>query len=285
MYIGPWQEFKLAKLLQAQQGPPQSHRTLRTPSGLTPQSAIDKTRGGSLQEFDTASVSSSTRSGFSTKSAPPRTSAQSRLDSMYRDHERGGLGASSSASASALSTPAGARPPRPRSSAGAGARRPGACAQGRGRGPARRAVPKPSSEEASKAERRARIAQMQRLYGLGGDGGEAPTPAAQEPASPALSSLSSIASTEQPPPGIPEGGRKTYTRHEGSVAHARTPSIPEAAPLGVAAAPFSTQGLDCEETVDVNGGADTADLIAWSRMLRPAELSPEATLASFFQPE
>ncbi|CAK0892436.1 unnamed protein product [Prorocentrum cordatum] len=169
-------EYKLAKLLQASVHPPvhaRSGSAPRGPSGLAVQSPIDRLRsGGSATEFnDTASVSSSTRSVFSTRSAPPGASAQSRLESMYREHGRG------TSSASAASTPArgAARPPRPRSGSAQRSAPPrGAGApQGGGRGAGRR--PKLSAE----AERRARIAQMQQMYGLGAAQDRGGLPAAQ----------------------------------------------------------------------------------------------------------
>lgn len=187
MYIGPWQEYKLAKLIQARLEQKDSPSPSLSRALGRRQSSIDRLHnGGSLDGLDSASVASSSRSGLSSNSAPPRLTAQSRLDDLYysaayaRERPaRGGLDGGGGRTPSSSASSAG-RPPRPQSSASSGRQarpnlsgrpppRPGAVRQIKvaGGATANGAVaPKPNPE----AERRARIAHMQRLYGLGAAG-------------------------------------------------------------------------------------------------------------------
>lgn len=256
MYIGPWQEYKLARLIQAQPGLLQETPGSKAPTPLSRQRGIDRVRSGNTDHLETASVASSSRSGYSTRSAPPRVSAQSRLDNMYQDAERERVNRTPSLGGRPGSDAG--RPPRPRNT---GVRRGGRQQSGMQKTAAKKAAPKLSAD----AERRARIAQMQRLYGLSSalPADEASTP----PLSPMGAADSNASNSQRLPP----------TMTEQNVASS-PPRMP----------PSQTKSNIWEEPVikvpefDELDGSD--GIIAWSRMLKPEDLSPEATLASFFQP-
>lgn len=284
MYIGPWQEYKLARLIQA------SHEkkdiASRIPSGLPRQSSIDRLHNGgcsdSLDRLETSSVSSSTRSGLSSRSAPPRlrVTPQSRLNDMFQDagHARRGSTPSSASSSAG-------RPPRPSSSTGArrgaGGRQPAARRTAASKSAA---VPKASPE----AERRARIAHMQRLYGLG-----ASSPKNVEPhgsvldLSPPLANATvAQAAVPAPPAGIANPADSTSAR--GGLPQEQMPMLrpPVATTMSLASVP-------CEEVINplasnplnvTTNGTDEEDLIAWSKMLMPESVSAEADLACLLPP-
>lgn len=278
MYIGPWQEYKLARLIQATHE--KKEASSRNPVGLPRQSSIDRLHNGgcaeSLDRLETSSVASSTRSGLSSKSAPPRLTAQSRLNDMFQDaaHVRRERTPASTAG----------RPPRPLSSMGVrrgtGARQPAAR---RAVAPKSGAVPKVSAE----AERRARIAHMQRLYGLGASSPrevESPGRIGCMPgASPSFAnSAAAQASGPMLPTDIANG-----TLSPRGLPREQLSKLPL-----VVASPTSLASVHCEDVmnpvaadplnVTLNGVDE--DLIAWSKMLKPESLSAEVDLACLLRP-
>eukprot|EP00928_Gymnodinium_smaydae_P012304 TRINITY_DN1446_c0_g1_i1.p1 TRINITY_DN1446_c0_g1~~TRINITY_DN1446_c0_g1_i1.p1 ORF type:complete len:342 (-),score=56.47 TRINITY_DN1446_c0_g1_i1:49-1074(-) len=337
MYIGPWQEYKLAKLIQARPeiaaelGTPAASRSSpassssatlgRLPSsGLPRQRSIDRLHnpGCPTDCLETASVASSTRSGLSSSSAPPRLSAQSRLDDMFqgvkRGIDRGDRTPSSSAGRSSSS--AGRRPPRPRLSGAATATgRPPAAGRGKAK-----AAAKPSPEE----ERRARIASMQRLYGLAGreealddaavagntavatasaglpqlapGSGTAALPSAFPPAAAhegaSVSRDWSLAIDQREwaagrwrPPEPSAGAGNVLALSQGSGAAAAV-ALPMSVPPQNAghAAGLSVPATKDDQTslMGLTMASDNdEDLIAWSKMLMPESCTPEVGLASF----
>lgn len=164
MYIGPWQEFKLARLIQQQQNDLQLVSSPRRPP-------LPRRRSESRVADDAVSVASSSRSGFSglsTRSAParlPQQSAQARLNGYYDAVQR---------SDTHRSRPPSANSNRPRSgvacghSGGNGSRSVGSLASGR-RGNGNPAAKKKNAKISFEEQRKARILQMQRLYGLAQD--------------------------------------------------------------------------------------------------------------------
>jgi len=305
MYIGPWQEFKLARLIQqqqqAQQLPPLPPRHGRLPA-RRPSSAVAD---------DAASVASSSRSGLSTQSAParlPQASAQSRLNDYYDASERSQRPPQQRRGSSAEAAPGGPRPrssglgTRSSSSLGAGARRGGGAAAKK---PAKNKEKPVSFEE----QRRARILQMQKLYGLareedasgggGGDGQEADT-AASAARLPLVSQSSGYAAAAPavetgPAPDMDNALRQLCASMDACDAQGgrggeNAPPPPpldstfigrsgfhskSASPLP----PLPEDPVSMSNTLGSSGG-----LIAWSKNLQAEELSPQATLASFFSP-
>ncbi|CAK0823177.1 unnamed protein product, partial [Prorocentrum cordatum] len=144
------------------------------------------------------------------------------------------------------------------------------------RRPAGRRQEKPAKLSAE-AERRARIAQMQQMYGLGAaQEEEAPPPPGQQ-AAPRASSAAAAAWADRPPPlPAPAWARPVPE------AAADTQVGPLGAPAGAPPAGARPAGAE-PPGEDLAGAGDTHDLIAWSRMLRPGEVSPDASLAAFFE--
>jgi len=317
MYIGPWQEYKLAKLIQ-------HHQQQQTACG-TPATSEQQLRPGSRQRRplvprqsskdlhdDTASVTSSTRSGISFKSTqsapsqlPSQPSAQSRLNDFYQHYERNarqdGIAADADAKArSNASSQQQARrvpgmPPRPRS----GGRTAGVVAA------KRRAKAKsgPSFED----ERRARIQHMKRLYGLGEPELELqPQVCSASTASTSLSRVDSNTTLRQldtheaagyreqaeiavdaiprPAPAVVDLDADSFTPDfdralvelQASMDVREDTHLPEPPAWGKGHEDPLTVSFSAE-SMGGSGG-----LIAWSKNLRPEDLSPDATLASFF---
>ncbi|CAE7194682.1 GRXC6 [Symbiodinium microadriaticum] len=187
MYIGPWQEYKLARLIQHQ------HQALAHESA---REAVGRSGSRPSSQRGAEASPSSSRSGFSgfsSNSAParlPGPSPQVRLKDYCDSVER-------------LSKANDRRrwaPPRPRLPSGSstGSTRPySSSSRGSDRGPglescsstssvgnaaakraaggARKASGKPPKAASFEEQRRARIRHMQRLYGLG-QGAACPTP-------------------------------------------------------------------------------------------------------------
>lgn len=278
MYIGPWQEYKLARLIQAshERNEPSSRRT---PTGLPRQSSIDRLHKGgcadSLDRLETNSVASSTRSGLSSRSAPPRLTPQSRLNDMFQDAAHAGRVRTPSSASAASSA---GRPPRPSSSTGS-RRGPG------GRPPAARkaavskrvGAPKPSAEE----ERRARIAHMQQLYGLGvasarDDDSQGTAPDASQVTTPAaISNIEQTVGNAAARGWIPQ--QEMHELRSGISSSTSVTSVHCAEVMNPrAAVPLNTTLDGADEHED--------DLIAWSKMLKPENLSSEVDLSCLLPP-
>jgi len=297
MYIGPWQEYKLAKLIQHHQQ--QQQALVQTPLGQQrPGNRLRQSRPCLTDADDIASVTSSTRSGTSFKSAQSapsqlrsgRVSAQSRLNDFYEHWDRNDRQtARGDVVADAGPQQTRRLPPRPRSSNG----RPKAIAKKR---------PKATSGPSFEEERRARILHMKNLYGLGG--GEVavefqagPTIGLQSSASNAtFSSISRVDSAATL--RLVDGYVSAPTAASALVAVVATDTItPD----------FDRALMELQASMDVRDDAHhpelsmrrveedplalsmTAEsmggsggLIAWSKNLRPEDLSHDATLASFF---
>mmetsp|Transcript_80440 Transcript_80440/g.172140 ORF Transcript_80440/g.172140 Transcript_80440/m.172140 type:complete len:310 (-) Transcript_80440:35-964(-) len=306
MYIGAWQEYKLAKLIQQQ-----NQRDQPPGRGSRASSRPRSSRQGDTGD-DAASVASSSASrlsGFSTQSAPAQlsqasTSAQSRLNNYYDQVERSSKPERSGRPPSGNGRPGGGIP-RPRSSAGS---RGGAGPRGSSSAPrkAGSSVPKKAKPPSLEEQRRTRILQMQRLYGLAGsdeasqqEDAEAPSPL-PEPSAPAgLTRTGSRGSLlEDTRPHAPAdyalglSQQLPYQLNSSSSTAALVPtSAASPAPVmaqhqasgddEAACSAWSLPPLPEDPfamDLDSSGG-----LIAWSKNLRPDELSPQATLASFFQ--
>lgn len=302
MYIGPWQEFKLARLIQQQQ---QQGDTPLAAAASKPQ---PRRRPGVPRRFasdadgdDIASVASSSRSGFSTQSAPAhlqgQASAQNRLNDYYDSVER------SSRRGNSLDSQ---RPaPRPGSAVGARSaslrslQQPRAGVGGGGATAKRKPVkPKPPNPEKA---RRERILAMQKLYGLARDEGEEESATASTPSS-MLSSFAEVSSA--PPPAgpllagaaerqvTPDVDRALYALQASisaseamPVAQAAT-GVPMSGERDATAWPLTSLPEDPlnQSTVSLLSMASSGGLIAWSKALqKEEEVSPPATLASFFK--
>jgi len=287
MYIGPWQEYKLAKLIKHindnDRKPPDQQlpaSQLRRPPLLRRPSSKDC-------NDDAASVASSTRSGISFKStqsapvrsspAPSSSSAQTRLNDYYEHWERGSR-------RDGLPSPAASEqtrrlPPRPRSSSG----RPKATAKRKAK-----AKSGPSFEE----ERRARILSMKRLYGLGEpEYPEVPlevTAGYQVPASNASNSMSRVASaaTMAPidSPVAPSTDVQTSCTPDFDRALTELQASITVREEACCLEPFSASRHDDPLALSISGDSmgGSGGLIAWSKNLRPDDLSPCVTLASLF---
>lgn len=311
MYIGPWQEYKLAKLIQNQ------HQALARDVA---QEVIRQRTGRPNSSRGTlASPTSSQRSGFSgisTQSAPaqlPQPSAQVRLNDYCDSADRASYASDRRRRWA---------PPRPgaASSSGTGSTRPyssssaGSAPGGRGSSASLSGIPaapqagtsaikrkagrvgggakksgKPPQAASFEEQRRARIKHMQKLYGLGGDSDA--TTAMEEPSHPvetaaagaAAAAGSFVAAASKATSGRGQDDRtsdvdsaisrlqSSILAHESADATTKRsgdawplPSLPED-PLGA--------------SMDMGG---SGGLIEWSKNLQPDDLSPQATLASFF---
>lgn len=182
MYIGPWQEYKLARLIQNQQNQIHALQAGIAPSPgrlrLTPGSR----RHGSAQSerIDDDSESTAT-SSFSSKSAPvlgapgggPRSGAQRRLEEYYQDDERERRREDKEARNRH-------RPPRPNSGIRIGGRLPSEV---------REASVKKRADNFARA-RNSRIHGMRALYGLGSNSRPSSSPHNSDGASEATPSPS-----------------------------------------------------------------------------------------------
>jgi len=319
MYIGPWQEYKLARLIQNQ------HQAL---AREVAQEVIRQRAGASRPNSSRGALASPTcsqRSGFSgssgisTQSAPaqlPQPSAQVRLNDYCDSAERasqasdrrrrwapprpGAASGSSTGSTrpcSASSSALGGRgstaslsgiPPLPRAGASAIKRKAGCVGGGA------KKSGKPPQAASFEEQRRARIRHMQKLYGLGDgdDGDAAPREQHQEqPSHPggggaletssaataavagSFAAIASQASNDRGQDDRTSEVDNAISRLQSSIqAHESAdvttklplPSLPED-PLGA--------------SMDMGG---SGGLIEWSKNLHPDDLSPQATLASFF---
>mmetsp|Transcript_10768 Transcript_10768/g.24597 ORF Transcript_10768/g.24597 Transcript_10768/m.24597 type:complete len:315 (+) Transcript_10768:67-1011(+) len=311
MYIGPWQEYKLARLLQKQAKEEDSKRLASQRPILPRQHSVDRSISRpdlKVEDVETSSVTSSTRSStsfISTRSAPSRlgsqSSAQARLDGLYRDAERNEHRASASqCSGRGSSRPTSAASARPTGRPPLPGRPP----------PAKRPSGKKTakqSEQGLLAQRRARIAQMQRLYGLGGEEDAAaeiapsgvqaeaessrsdlrsPLPREMPEASsysqrspPAAATAAPVVVTSLPPwqkiPDVVQIAADGAFSQDTLCRGGGLPTVPEDSSQKMNASQVDPLGLS------LSGGVDD-NLIAWSQGLRPEDLSPEATLESFF---
>mmetsp|Transcript_60435 Transcript_60435/g.141336 ORF Transcript_60435/g.141336 Transcript_60435/m.141336 type:complete len:282 (+) Transcript_60435:73-918(+) len=278
MYIGPWQEYKLARLIQ------QQHQAIAR------EVAVDAVRptGSRPSSHRGAEASpASSRSGFSglsTHSAPAQLpgqpSAQVRLNDYCDSVER-------------LSKANDRRrwaPPRPRLPSGSstGSTRPySSSSRGSDRGPgfgsgssagsagysaakrtagAKKASGKPPKAASFEEQRRSRILHMQRLYGLGqaeaSPAPEVPVPKIVEPDPLPVRQGRDLACREleaSPSPVRREPSQPISPKSD----EWTLPTVKEADPLSM--------------SMGSSGG-----LIAWSKGLQPDALSPQASLASFF---
>jgi len=290
MYIGPWQEYKLARLIQHHQEQ-QSPSVPRRPTSQSRRRLVvsrqRKSSDGQLD--DAASVTSSTRSGVSlqsTQSAPaqlPAPSAQSRLNDFYQHYERG-------ARQDVPMTKAGARlPPRPRSSIGRGQ-------------PAAKRKPKAKAGPSFEDERRARILQMKRLYGLAEPEPPADTGSFQATStdlneSTCLSRMESLASLSKgdgyssscrenqisPSAALVAIDKDSFTPDFDRALNQLQASMDnhEEAHRLPSPDPYSRQVDPLAMSMSADSMNGSGGLIAWSKNLRPEDLSADVTLASF----
>eukprot|EP00931_Biecheleriopsis_adriatica_P115242 TRINITY_DN9105_c0_g1_i2.p1 TRINITY_DN9105_c0_g1~~TRINITY_DN9105_c0_g1_i2.p1 ORF type:complete len:317 (-),score=53.48 TRINITY_DN9105_c0_g1_i2:1-951(-) len=315
MYIGPWQEYKLARLIQNQH----QHIAREVAREVARQTG----RRPSSQNGAAASPTSSSRSGFSghsTQSAPAHLSAQSSAQVRLNDYcdsvERAKNaserrrwapprpGAASSASSSSTrpysSSSAGSGGPGRGSSASLGLPSPaGAPRRGSGRGTSAKKTGKPPKAASFEEQRRSRIRHMQRLYGLGGD---------DEHQEQELASESSTSTSTLPPLPVSSHGSEAKTQSASVVAPcsnaSSTPDLDRALSSLQSSILTNEAGqpaADADRSKRTNEWAlptlhekdplsmsmsmgSSGGLINWSKNLQPEELSPQATLASFFQP-
>mmetsp|Transcript_82824 Transcript_82824/g.230020 ORF Transcript_82824/g.230020 Transcript_82824/m.230020 type:complete len:319 (+) Transcript_82824:74-1030(+) len=314
MYIGPWQEFKLARLIQ-------QHHEQEQPSRRRPQlpqgSRVSVHRRRQAEQADAhddaASVASSSRSGFSTQSAPAQLvqpSAQARLNNYYEHLERTCRRASSTDGGMPQAV-------RPRSSAsqcsgsGTGALPP----RGSGRKPPGKKGSAKASAKAKAAafeeQRRARIVQMQRLYGLAAseeseapqdeDGvmakvATAPSGSTVVQSSAASGCLLGSLAQQRNAEGAPgpecswQGLTPDADRALGELQASMDAHEPELNGGQLAQLPAtSKKSADVawslptlpEDPLSLSMGS-SGGLIAWSKNLRPDNLSPSASLTEFF---
>jgi len=343
MYIGPWQEYKLARLIQhhQEQNPqpraqPQQrrprpasvsgNRQQRRPAAQAARRRLSDGRGD-----DVASIASSSQSGFSgfsTQSAPAQLSAQARLNDFYDNWERRTKG-EDGGSNDALRPPPRAKGDRPLSAAAT--RRTGAGGA-RAHAPLRHGKPPAPKAKASQVSleetRRSRIMQMQRLYGLAREEPDAPDECVAEPSETAMGSTCRLGGIDA---SLAGDGHASRTELRGAVTGVAGGggAVPQAAPAAAASAALSKRGgagggeggftpdfdralceLHASMYDGINGyevgdpspepavcsptsanpmglsatAGSSGGLIAWSKNLRPEELSPELSLASFFRP-
>lgn len=308
MYIGPWQEYKLARLIQNQ------HQALAR--NVAQEVIRQRTGRPHSSRGALASPTSSQRSGFSgisTQSEPaqlPQPSAQVRLNDYCDSADR---------ASHASDRRRRWAPPRPgaASSSSTGSTRPyssssaGSASGGRGSSASLSGIPtapqagtsaikrkagrvgggakksgKPPQAASFEEQRRARIKHMQKLYGLADDGDavatEEPSLHPVETATAAAAAGSFVADASKATSGRRQDDRtsdvdsainrlqSSILAHESADATQRSgaawplPSLPED-PLGA--------------SMDMGG---SGGLIEWSKNLQPDDLSPQATLASFF---
>lgn len=271
MYIGPWQEFKLAQLIKQQQD---------AKEGLTPQARVPKAparrrpgvprrAASEADRDDIASVASSSRSGFSAQSAPAAPAHRGTTSTGGR-----------SSSLRSLQQPVGV--------AGAKTK-------------AKAKAPKVNPEQ----QRRERIQAMQKLYGLAAkdededERGRSPPPPAAVEVTPdvvitpdvdrALRDLrASMNSHERgPAPAVAQ-------QHAAAFIQARAPPVALEVPAAFGhsqyhdGAGFHLPSLpeDPLNQSTVSLGS-SGGLIAWSKALQKEEEggSPPASLAGFFKPQ
>lgn len=277
MYIGPWQEYKLAKLIQ-------HHQEQQTPSAQRRPSSQTRLRPPVPRQRRCLESPSSTRSGVSfnsTQSAPAQlpaqsssSSAQSRLNDFYEHWEHN---TRQEATGGAAAQQTRRLPPRPRSSSSTG--KPKAGAKRR---------PKAKAGPSLEDERRARILHMKRLYGLGEPDAAPEVPLAGYGAT--ASSMSRVDSTAslgnvdrlleaspQPAPA-PAVDANSFTPDFDRALFELQASMdvreePHPEPLSGKDPMALSMSL---ESMNGSGG-----LIAWSKNLRPEDLSSDVTLASF----
>jgi len=278
MYIGPWQEFKLAKLIQQHQQQ-QERPGSRQRRPLVPR----QNSKSDICNDDAVSVTSSTRSGVSYKStqSAPQPSAQSRLNEFYEHYERSARHDDVSNAASNRTDRTRRLPPRPQSSS-----RPKAVAKRR---------PKAKSAPSFEEERRARIQHMKSLYGLGPPCAEV-QPSSASNASESMSRVDSAATLRLVDDHIPPAPRLPPAAVV--AANSFTPDFDRAlielqASMDVRGEiPFpeptwethrgQVDPLAMSLSAESMGGS--GGLIAWSKNLRPEDLSPDLTLAGFLLP-
>mmetsp|Transcript_27740 Transcript_27740/g.82726 ORF Transcript_27740/g.82726 Transcript_27740/m.82726 type:complete len:299 (+) Transcript_27740:79-975(+) len=296
MYIGAWQEFKLAKLIQQKtkddQQVPSTGGTGRL-SRASRRSDAD----------DGASVASEANSRYSTQSAPAKLSAQSRLNDYYESLERDRQRRTGS---STTTTPSSGT--RPRSSTGvrtghAGTRGSSASSASSASG----LPPRPKKKAAAKSkasleqQRRERILHMQRLYGLAAEEEEeeeAQLPARDHsatllPTTAGYGAAQSAASYAQADAG--------YTQQRGPTSEADRALVELNASMNACEPRQQESGHDMDSrrvesplgrlpslpedplNLSMSMGS-SGGLIAWSKNLRADDSSPRATLSSFFIP-
>mmetsp|Transcript_26200 Transcript_26200/g.61346 ORF Transcript_26200/g.61346 Transcript_26200/m.61346 type:complete len:268 (-) Transcript_26200:61-864(-) len=264
MYIGPWQEYKLARLIQHQ------HQALAHES-VGEVVRRSGSRPSSHRGEASPSSSRSGFSGFSSNSAParlPGPSPQVRLKDYCDSVER-----LSKANDRRPRLPSGSSTgsTRPYSSSSRGSDRGlglescsstssvGNAAAKRAAGGARKAAGKPPKAASFEEQRRARIRHMQRLYGLGHAKEAETQPTIVEPQNSQRGGEPTAveASPVQRQPSEPS--QPTSPKPE----QWSLPTVKEADPLSL--------------SMGSSGG-----LIAWSKGLQPDALSPQASLACFF---
>lgn len=241
---------------------------------------------GDGQIDDAASVTSSTRSGVSyksTQSAPPQlpaSSAQSRLNDFYQHYER-----TKQDGTQGPMTKAGSRlPPRPRSSNG-----------GRGQPVAKR-KPKAKAGPSFEDERRARILQMKRLYGLAEPEPSSETRQFQATSSElnettSLSRVDSLASfsggyrenqTSFSPAPVAIDKDSVTPDFDRALNQLQASMDNHEEPHRIASPDlFNKQQDPMSMSMSADSMGGSGGLIAWSKNLRPEDLSTDVTLASF----
>lgn len=267
----------MAKLLQQQADVCQRQEVSR-PAGRHPlcqhRNPVDRTRGRAVgsrvDDLDKVSVTSSTRSGSSFRSAhsaPSRLcqpSAQGCLDTLYHETQFGKGRPLGPTTPGSVSTPA-RRPPRPQS----------ACVQNQRRmqAKARAKSAAKQAEQSIESLRRSRIARMRHLYGLGARSDQDVTqellldgPATGDHLVPSGHVVAS------------ENVRVPDSRHPTAVPEVMDDTVCLALAGGLGSVPEN----DCSSPLAGDEDA-VACLIAWSRDLHVEDLSPKATLASLLQ--
>lgn len=311
MYIGPWQEFKLARLIQQQQQqsdtPVVAARAPKLQGRRRP--GVPRRPASEADGDDIASVASSSRSGFSTQSAPAHLqqgSAQGRLNDYYDSVERScrrGASLDAERSGSRPSSGVGVRP-------SASLRSLQQSRTGGGAAGAKKKAsikPKPPNPE---QQRRERIRAMQKLYGLAKDEGDdegstaVPTPCSGSEASiPAGIANGRPAVELLPPPPVqvsPDVDRALHALQATMCARETAP-VPQVVSGATLDASEAATGVPISGERDVSAWplpslpedplnqstfsmASSGGLIAWSKALqRDEEAEPPATLASLFK--
>lgn len=280
MYIGAWQEYKLARIIQEQQK--QIQQLQGGDSG--PPRIRSNSRGTVSHRPSSAASSSASQSGlstFSTQSAPAQLaarspSAQAQLNTALFERSRPSERPRSAADrprSAASSTRA--RPPRP--SAKRSASRP----------PAGKAKSKPPSLEQA---RKQRIQSMQRLYGLGGEPQHEDTEASTTMGS-ALGSSSSAAGggqdVEMPQsPWRPPAAAPSPASSSASIPAPQVTATNHISDLDRALAALrQTMGLQAEEAAQAQGQTPLpAAVPAHVPSIQPVPAPPTEVSSSSFLP-
>lgn len=267
MYIGPWQEYKLARLIQSQQNQIQA---LQAQAGIAPspghlrlKSDRVRTVGHSSAQsdrYDDGASESTATSSFSTKSAPvlgaqgvPRSGAQRQLEEYYQGDER-------ERRREDREIKARLRPPRPNSGIRIGGKLPSER---------RDETQKKRAENLAK-QRNSRINGMRQLYGLGSNSRpNSPSPLKVEGAS-----SDSIASPSHSQATVsPAHSQASHVHSQGSN------SVLNAA-SGIAGYTAIAPPLYGDHSQGSSGSAASSSGVARSTVQKPLWLSQHQTSAT-----